>query len=102
MNAFEWANATSVDQAVKLLKSAAQSSDPDEAARPMGGGQDLLTSMKAYIVRPPRVVNLKTISGMDGIASDGKGGLKIGALATIDAVAEHDEVKKNFPGLAEA
>jgi xanthine dehydrogenase YagS FAD-binding subunit len=101
MNAFEWANATSVDQAVSLLTPPA-TGDPDEMPRPMGGGQDLLTSMKAYIVRPPRVVNLKTISGLNDIKFDSNTGLKIGALATISDIEENSDIQKNFPGLAEA
>jgi len=102
MNAFEWANAGTVEDAVRLLKPNGDKVDPDEAPRPYGGGQDLLTSMKAYIVRPPRVVNLKTIAGLDHIEADGKGGLRIGAAATITAVEEHPEIKTKFPGLAEA
>lgn len=102
MNAFEWANASSVDEAVKLLKPAKPATDPDLMVRPMGGGQDLLTTMKAYITQPPRVVNLKTIQGLDQIKSDGKGGLKIGATATISDIEENSDVKKLYPGLAEA
>jgi xanthine dehydrogenase YagS FAD-binding subunit len=101
MNAFEYANASTVDNAIKLLKPAANA-DPDEAPRALAGGQDLLTSLKSYIQRPPRVVNLKTIQGLDRIESDGKGGLKIGALATLVQIEEHAEIKSKFPGLAEA
>jgi xanthine dehydrogenase YagS FAD-binding subunit len=102
MNAFEWANASTVDDAVKLLKPAKADADRDEMPRPMAGGQDLLTTMKAYIERPPRVVNLKTIQGLDSIKSDGKGGLKIGATVTISDLEENAEVKSKYPGLAEA
>lgn len=102
MNSFQWANAATVEDAVKLLKPADPKADPDEKPHAMGGGQDLLTSLKSYIVRPPRVVNLKTIQGLDKIESDGKGGLKIGATATIDQLSQHPEVKARFPGLAEA
>jgi xanthine dehydrogenase YagS FAD-binding subunit len=102
MNAFEWANASTVEDAVKLLKPTGGKVDPDEAPRPIGGGQDLLTSVKAYIVRPPRIVNLKTIQGLDHITVDGKGGLKLGALATLATLEEHPDIKGKFPGLAEA
>src|SRR5581483_8715096 len=102
MKAFEWVNATSVDEAVKLLGVSDPKADPDEANRPLGGGQDLLTSMKSFIVRPPRVVNLKTIDGMNGIEGDASKGLKIGALATVFEIESHPEIKKSFPGLAEA
>jgi xanthine dehydrogenase YagS FAD-binding subunit len=102
MNAFEWANAASVDDAVKLLKPADPKADADAKPLPIGGGQDLLTSLKGYIVRPPRVVNLKTIQGLDHIEPDGKGGLKLGALATLTQIEEHPEVRGKFPGIAEA
>ena len=102
MNAFEWANASTVDDAVKLLKPPDGKVDPDETPHAMAGGQDLLTSLKAYIVRPKRVVNLKTIRGLDQIQVDAGGALKIGAMATITAVEEHADVRDKFPGLAEA
>ena len=102
MKAFEWANASSVEDAVKLLKPEGDKVNPDEAPRPYAGGQDLLTSLKSYIVRPNRVVNLKTIQGLDKIEVDGAGGLKIGANATVAQVEEHPEIKAKFPGLAEA
>src|SRR5271169_6412828 len=102
MKAFEWANASSVEEAVKLLSPVDSKADSDEMARPMGGGQDLLSTMKTYIMRPPRVVNLKTISGLDGIVDDGKGGLKIGALVTISTLEENADVKSRYPGLVEA
>jgi xanthine dehydrogenase YagS FAD-binding subunit len=102
MNAFEWASPSSVQEAIKLLQPADAKADPDTMARPYAGGQDLLTSMKAYIVRPPRVVNLKTIPGMDQIESDGNGGLRIGALAKLADLADNDQVLAGFPGLAEA
>ena len=59
-----------------------------------------LPSLKAYIVRPNRVVNLKTISGLDRIEPDGAGGLKIGAMATITQLEEHPDIRAKFPGLA--
>jgi xanthine dehydrogenase YagS FAD-binding subunit len=102
MKAFEWANAASVDDAVKLLNSGDSKTDPDEMPRPMGGGQDLLTTMKSYITRPPRVVNLKTITGSGTVKSDGSGGLLIDALVTLSAIIDHPDVQKMYPGLVEA
>lgn len=102
MKAFEWISPTSVNEAVKLLKSAPAPDDLDDAARPVAGGQDLLTTMKDYITRPSRVVNLKTIRGLDRIEGDGKNGLKIGALVTLTQLEEHSLVRRSFPGLAEA
>lgn len=102
MNSFEWVSPASIDEAVSLLKSAHAAKDSDEAARPIAGGQDLLTTMKEYLVRPTRVVNLKAIRGLDRIDGDGRKGLRIGALVTLAELEENAEVRRSFPGLAEA
>ncbi len=102
MNSFEWISPKTVAEAVNALKSAAPSSDLDDLARPIAGGQDLLTTMKDYITRPVRVVNLKGIRGLDKIEADGKGGLRIGALATLAELEDSPIARRNFPGLSEA
>jgi len=102
MKAFAWVSPTTINEAVEMLKSAPAADDVDDAARPLAGGQDILTTMKEYITRPVRIVNLKNIRGLDRIESDGKGGLKIGALVTLTQLEEHPLVRKSFPGLAEA
>jgi xanthine dehydrogenase YagS FAD-binding subunit len=102
MNTFEWMNVTTVAEAVSALKSVPSPNDMDDAARPIAGGQDILTTMKDYITRPTRVVNLKGIRGLDKIESDGKGGLRIGALVTLNQLEESPQVRRSFPGLTEA
>jgi xanthine dehydrogenase YagS FAD-binding subunit len=102
MKAFEWMTPGSISEAVSALKSAPAPDDADDAARPIAGGQDLLTTMKDYITRPTRVVNLKGIRGLDRIIEDGKGGLRIGALVTLAQLEEHPVVRRSFPGLSEA
>ncbi|HEX3227944.1 MAG TPA: xanthine dehydrogenase family protein subunit M [Pyrinomonadaceae bacterium] len=102
MNTFEWMNVTTVAEAVNALKSVPSPNDMDDAARPIAGGQDILTTMKEYITRPTRVVNLKGIRGLDKIESDGKGGLRIGALVTLNQLEESPLVRRSFPGLTEA
>ena len=101
MKAFEWSSPSSVDDAVKLLAEI-RADDSADNARPMGGGQDLLTTMKERILTPKRVVNLKTIDGLDGIAVDVKGNLTIGALAKLYEIEASDLIKRTCPGLAEA
>jgi xanthine dehydrogenase YagS FAD-binding subunit len=102
MKAFEWISPNSINEAVTSLKSAPAPADIDDAARPIAGGQDLLTTMKDYLTRPSRVVNLKGIRGLDKIVEDGKGGLRIGALVTLIQLEAHPSVRNGFPGLAEA
>ncbi|HET8783362.1 MAG TPA: xanthine dehydrogenase family protein subunit M [Pyrinomonadaceae bacterium] len=100
MKSFEWTNPATINEAVKLL-GASSSTDIDEAPRPIAGGQDLLTTMKDYTSRPARIVNLKSIPGLNKITLNDRG-LTIGALVTLTELEEHDGVRKSFPGLAEA
>ena len=102
MKAFEWMSPTTIADAVEALKSAPATDDPDDAARPLAGGQDLLTTMKEYVTRPVRVVNIKGIKGLDQIEGDEKKGLNIGALVTLTQLEEHPVIRKHFPGLSEA
>jgi xanthine dehydrogenase YagS FAD-binding subunit len=102
MKAFEWVNASSVNEAVRLLTPAPAAPDMDDAPRPIAGGQDLLTTMKDYTTRPVRVVNLKSIRGLNLIQGDARRGLTIGALVTLNQLEEHALVRTRFPGLAEA
>jgi xanthine dehydrogenase YagS FAD-binding subunit len=75
--------------------------DIDVAPRPIAGGQDLLTTMKEYSSQPSRVVNLKSIRGLNKLSLDAKG-LTIGALITLTELEEHQPTRKNIPGLVEA
>ena len=100
MNAFEWANAKDALDAVSLLV-ADGSVDPDEVPHALAGGQDLHTTLKAHIVRPSRVVNLKTIPGLNEILV-GADGLTLGATAILTDIAERADVMKFAPGLVEA
>lgn len=102
MKAFEWTNPTSVGEAVKLLRVEPRDGDVDDQPRPLAGGQDILTSMKEQITRPSRLVNLKGIRGLDKIEGDARRGLKIGALVTLTQLEENRDVRRSFPGLAQA
>lgn len=102
MRAFEWVNPATIAEAVKSLSNREVASDIDEAPRPIAGGQDLITTMKDYSTRPSRVVNLKSIRGLDRITVDSEGGLNIGALVTLTQLAEHPSIRKSFPGISEA
>jgi xanthine dehydrogenase YagS FAD-binding subunit len=102
MRAFEWVNPATIAEAVKSLSDREVASDIDEAPRPIAGGQDLITTMKDYLTRPSRVVNLKSVRGLDRITVDSAGGLNIGSLVTLTQLVEHPSIRKSFPGISEA
>lgn len=72
-------------------------------ARIIAGGSDLLTVLKDRIKpeQPEVLINLKSIPGLDYIKED-TGGLKIGALATLDDIENNSIVKSKYGVLAQA
>lgn len=95
MQAFEYANPTTIQEAVGLLGS--QWGEADVLA----GGTDLISLMKDYIHTPKRVVNIKNIKELGGIGKAG-GGLRIGAAATLDELMSNALVRAEYPSLLEA
>ena len=93
MRSFEHVNATSVQEAVKLLSV--------QNARVIGGGTDLLAVVKDGLLPTARIVNLKTIPGLDQIKADGEG-VRIGALARLADIAGSTLVKERAPSVAAA
>lgn len=94
MRAFEYASPTSMEQAVSLL-----GNSWDDAA-PLAGGTDLLSLMKDDVVAPKRLVNIKEIGALRGITFSPKQGLRIGALVTIQELADNARVREAYPVIA--
>jgi xanthine dehydrogenase YagS FAD-binding subunit len=95
MNRFELAQATSTAEARDLLAEKA-------GGVLKAGGIDLLDHLKEHLVEPPRVVDLKTIAGLDKIVVEADGALRIGPLVTLAKVAAHPAIQKTHPALARA
>jgi xanthine dehydrogenase YagS FAD-binding subunit len=98
MQSFEWVDAESVEQAVSLLGEGSERKPVVAKA----GGMDLLDLMKNGVVAPHRVVNLKTIKGLDGVRFDARQGLELGAMVTLARVSREPEVRRRYVALAEA
>jgi xanthine dehydrogenase YagS FAD-binding subunit len=95
MQAFEYANPASLQDALGLLSNKWGEADV------LAGGTDQLSLMKEYLATPKRLVNIKSIKELGGIQNS-KTGLRIGATVTLEELAENAEVRKAFPALAEA
>jgi xanthine dehydrogenase YagS FAD-binding subunit len=66
----------------------------------LAGGTNLVDLMKLEVLNPERVVD---VSRLDlGSIEVGEDALRLGALASNTAVAEHAEVRRRAPGLSEA
>jgi xanthine dehydrogenase YagS FAD-binding subunit len=95
MRPFEYATPKTKEQAVGLL-----SANWDDA-QVLAGGTDLLALMKDDVIHPKRLVNLKTVTGMNGISVN-RSGLTMGALARLQQIADSADVRRRYPAIAEA
>ncbi len=97
MHPFEYASPATREQAVRLL-----GTEPGRSA-PLAGGSDLLALMKDGIETPRRLVNLKAIEGMKGVRSEKEtGGVRIGALTTLDDLSADAALSWDHPAVAAA
>jgi xanthine dehydrogenase YagS FAD-binding subunit len=108
MNPFQYVSATSPDEAISLV---------GQNGRYLGGGIDLIDEMKAYIVSPDILVNVKEIDPFDSppsgvqrpppkilptMQTNGPPGYSLAGNITIAEIAASDAFKKDLPGLVEA
>jgi xanthine dehydrogenase YagS FAD-binding subunit len=89
---FEWTNARSVEDAIGQL---------GDQALPKAGGIDLMDRLKEGLDAPARLVNLRTIPGLDSVTEE-SGWLRIGPLVTLAAIAEHAAIRRSYTALADA
>jgi xanthine dehydrogenase YagS FAD-binding subunit len=68
----------------------------------LAGGVDTIDLLKQEIIGPRALINLKGLSGMDRIQSDGAAGLRIGALVKLHQVADSPEIRERYSAIAEA
>ncbi len=97
MKTFTHFNASTIDEAVSLLKRYRGK------ANLIAGGTDILGKMKDRILPgyPEALINLKTIPGLDNISEEGDV-LRIGPLAILEDIAHNETVRTNYGALAEA
>ncbi len=95
MNSFEWANARNIPEAISQLNS---------TALIKAGGIDLIDRLKEGLDTPSRIVNIRTVEGLDYVREDAKAGfLRIGPLVTLAALDENKIVRSSrYMALAEA
>jgi len=83
-----------VEQATALLAGTSE-------ARALAGGTDLLVQMRADVVDPSLIVDIKRIAETRAVTED-NGGWRIGAAVTGAELKEHAALKKAWPGVVEA
>ncbi len=84
-----------LEAAAKLL--AAESGE----ARVLAGGTDLLVQMRAEVLAPVLVVDIKKVAETRTVKEEG-GGFRVGSAVTGAELKEHAKLKAAWPGLVEA
>ena len=95
MKAFAYVNPANEKEAVAALKI-----EGGGVAMPIGGGQDLLSRMKDYVISVDRIVNIK--SALDSTIVAQGGGLKIGAAVKMVDLAANAQVQRLYPNVSAA
>jgi 4-hydroxybenzoyl-CoA reductase subunit beta len=93
--AFEYAAPASVDEVLAVLAE-------HPSARLIAGGTDLLPNLKHGIEQAGLVVSLKRVPGLTDIVEGKGGGLELGAMVTLETVANDPRVRDRYAGLATA
>jgi xanthine dehydrogenase YagS FAD-binding subunit len=96
MPAFNLYQPDSVDGAIELL------SDAGATGWALAGGNDSLDWFKDRVKRPETVVDLSALEELRGIRELPDGGIEIGALTTLTAVADDPLVRGRYSLLADA
>jgi xanthine dehydrogenase YagS FAD-binding subunit len=96
MTDFDYVQPKSLEEASSILQKAGGK------AIPYSGGTDALSLLKEDIISPEEVINLKKIPKLNQISYEDGKGLKIGALVTINEVAENPLIAEKYTVLSEA
>ena len=68
----------------------------------LAGGTDVLVQMRAGMVTPDDLIDLKRIPGVRDITRLPDGGWQIGVAVSGAELGEHPEIKRDWPGVVEA
>jgi len=85
---------TTLDEAI-----AARAAHP--GSKPLGGGTDLVVNIRRGIVAPAVLIDMNRVAGLSAIKADANT-LEIGASVSLTQLAEHPDVSKHYPVLAQA
>jgi carbon-monoxide dehydrogenase medium subunit len=94
-SAFSYARATSVSDALELLRA------HGDRAKVLSGGQSLMPAMNLRLISPELIVDIGELTELRGIAVTGDG-VRVGALTRHVDLARSSEIAAHAPLLAEA
>src|SRR5687768_15041318 len=95
MNRFEYLEAATLPEAVSLLGRHAET-------RIVAGATDVLIRWRQGLWKPPYLLSIKRIPGLDGVRYSPETGLSLGTLVTVRALELHPLIREHYPALTQA
>ncbi|MGE3538280.1 MAG: xanthine dehydrogenase family protein subunit M [Candidatus Tectimicrobiota bacterium] len=95
MNRFEYRAAHTVQEAIGLLQQ-------EDGTRVVAGATDVLIRWRQGLLKPPAVLSIKRIPGLDQISYSPESGLSLGTLVNVRTLERHPLVQAHYPALAQA
>jgi len=96
MRSLEYFRPKTLEEAISLMESYG------DAARYIAGGTDVMVKIKEKKIAPEFLISLRHIDGLNHIAFDEDGCLRIGSLTTHRSLELSAPIKKHFPILHDA
>jgi carbon-monoxide dehydrogenase medium subunit len=96
LQAFDYATARSVDEAVSLL------AKYGDQARPLAGGTDIIVAVREGRRKVAMLVDIKSIPEVNQLSFDAAQGLTIGAAVPCYRIYDDQEIAAAYPGLIDA
>ena len=96
MKNFEYVKVKTLEEAIVFL------AENGEKAHILAGGTDVLVKLKQKQIAPDMLIDIKGVSGLDGIELYPEGGMRIGSLTTVREIEISPVVRERLPVLADA
>jgi carbon-monoxide dehydrogenase medium subunit len=94
VNEFDYAAPATLTEAAALLARG--------GARALAGGTDIIVQVRENRRNAELLVDLKKLPELNALVFDPANGLTLGAAVPCYRVAEHSDIRRRYPGLAEA
>jgi len=93
---FEYVESKSLEDAARFLQ------EKGRQSMLIGGGTDMLPSMKQRVYHPTYIISLAAVPDLKQIQFDDNGGLKLGSGLKLCTLENNAKIKKRFPIVAQA
>jgi len=104
MRPFIYQKAIDASAAIRALATpvGSNNSSIEASIQPLAGGTTLIDLMKLDVMRPAGLIDINPLAGEWSQINLEGGNLKLGALARMSDVADHPQVQRSYPVVAEA